>query len=91
MRLADSIITERLAGCVNVLPGITSVYAWEGKIERGQEHLLLIKTRKDRYPALEAHIRQNHPYELPEIIAVPVECGHPAYLQWIDTWLDSTD
>ena len=85
--IADALITEGLAACVNILPGLTSVYRWQNNIETAQEHLLLIKTRQDHYAALEAAIRQIHPYELPEIIAVSVEQGLPEYLQWIDTCL----
>lgn len=87
--IADALITEDLAACVNILPGLTSVYRWQSKIETAQEHLLLIKSRQDRYAALETEIRQIHPYELPEIIAVSVEQGLPEYLQWIDTCLTS--
>lgn len=70
---------------MNILPGITSVYSWEGRIESAQEHLLLIKAHKDRYQAIETALRDNHPYELPEIIAVPIERGLPEYLHWIDS------
>ena len=88
-RIADELISGGLAACVNILPGLTSVYRWQNKIETAQEHLLLIKTRQDRYAELEVAIRQVHPYELPEIIAVSVEQGLPEYLQWIDTCLTS--
>lgn len=88
-QLADSIISGKLAGCVNIVPAITSVYPWNGKIEISPESLLLIKTRKDVYAALESHIKANHPYELPEVIAVPIDCGRAPYLEWIDSWLNS--
>lgn len=83
MALADTLITEKLAACVNVLGACTSVYRWQGEIERADEVPLLIKTTAARYAALEAAIRRVHPYELPEIIAVPVAHGLPGYLEWV--------
>ncbi|WP_020159111.1 divalent-cation tolerance protein CutA [Methylobacter marinus] len=88
-KIARLLVTGRLAACVNILPGILSVYTWQGQVESAQEHLLLIKSSKDRYQALEAAIRDNHPYDVPEIIAVPVEAGLPEYLHWIDSCLSS--
>lgn len=85
--LAHRLVEERLAACVNILPGLTSVYPWQGAIETGRENLLLIKTEKAAYPLLETRLRALHPYELPEIIAVPIERGLPEYLQWISQWL----
>jgi periplasmic divalent cation tolerance protein len=85
--LARRLVGERLAACVNILPGLTSVYPWQGMIETGRESLLLIKTDKAVYPHLEARLRALHPYELPEIVAVPIERGLPDYLQWISQWL----
>lgn len=81
--LANSIISNELAACVNILPGITSIYKWEGKVITDTEHLLMIKTRNDLLQALTAHIKAHHPYSLPEIIAVPIEFSNPAYLEWI--------
>jgi len=83
--LAALLVGQRLAACVNLLAPCASVYRWQGKIEQAQEYPLLIKTTEDRYAALEASIRANHPYELPEIIAVPVTQGLPAYLQWVES------
>jgi len=83
--IARLLVTNNEAACVNILPGITSIYAWQGQIESAEEHLLLIKAHKDRYQAIETTIRDHHPYELPEIIAVPIECGLPEYLKWIDS------
>jgi periplasmic divalent cation tolerance protein len=83
LKLAEDLVGAGLAACVNILPPMTSVYEWKGKLEKGQEHQLVIKTSAARYPELEAHIRLNHPYELPEIIALPVEVGLEAYLDWI--------
>jgi periplasmic divalent cation tolerance protein len=83
-RLADALIEKRLAACVNILAPCRSVYRWKGAVQHDEEHPLLIKTTAERYPALESVIRAGHPYELPEIIAVAIERGLPAYLAWID-------
>ncbi len=88
--LARMLVQERLAACVNVLPGLTSIYPWQGAIESSQEALLLIKTEKALYTRLETRLREQHPYELPEIVAVPVERALPDYLQWISQWLHDT-
>ncbi len=77
------LVAERLAACVNLLPGVTSIYVWQGQEEESAETLALIKTRRELYPALEARLRALHPYEVPEIIAVDVAAGLPAYLQWV--------
>jgi periplasmic divalent cation tolerance protein len=83
LKLANALIEQRAAACVNVLGACTSVYRWQGKVENAEEIPLLIKTTVARYAALEAVIRRLHPYELPEIIAVPVARGLPGYLQWV--------
>jgi periplasmic divalent cation tolerance protein len=83
-RLAGTLVEQRVAACVNILAPCKSVYRWKGEVQREDEHPVLIKTTAGRYPALEAAIRAVHPYELPEIIAVPVERGLPAYLAWVD-------
>jgi len=82
-RLAQSLVEARLAACVNILAPCRSVYRWNGTVENAEEHPMLIKTTRDRYAALEAAIRAVHPYELPEIIAVPLAAGFPAYLDWV--------
>lgn len=82
-KLADALVEGRVAACVNILAPCRSVYRWKGALQRDEEHPVLAKTTADRYPVLEALIRANHPYELPEIVAVPVECGLPAYLDWV--------
>ncbi|MFZ5594300.1 MAG: divalent-cation tolerance protein CutA [Pseudomonadota bacterium] len=82
--LANALVDRGLAGCVNVLPAMRSIYYWKGKRESGEEHLLLIKSRAEAYPDIESIIRETHPYELPEIIAVSIDAGLDAYLSWID-------
>jgi periplasmic divalent cation tolerance protein len=82
-RLADALVEKRLAACVNILAPCRSVYRWKDAVQRDEEHPVLIKSTTDAYPALEAAIRAGHPYELPEIIAVPVERGLSAYLDWV--------
>ena len=82
-RLADALIEKRLAACVNILAPCKSVYRWKDAVQHDDEHPMLIKSTAEGYPALEAAIRAGHPYELPEIIAVPIERGLPAYLDWI--------
>jgi periplasmic divalent cation tolerance protein len=83
LSLARTVVDERLAACVNVVPGVTSVYVWEGKREEAAEVLLVIKTEAHRYPALERRLREQHPYSVPEVLALPVEAGSPAYLAWV--------
>jgi len=82
-RLADSLIQTRVAACVSILAPCRSVYRWKNDIQHDEEYPVLIKTTAERYPALEGAIRAGHPYELPEIIAVPIEHGLPAYLDWL--------
>jgi periplasmic divalent cation tolerance protein len=83
MDLARKLVDERLAACVNVLGDCTSVYRWEGRNESVSEVPVLIKTLAQHYARLEQLIKSVHPYELPEIIAVPISSGLPAYLKWI--------
>jgi len=82
-RIADALIEQRLAACVNILAPCRSVYRWKDALQHDEEHPLLVKTTSERYAALEAAIRAAHPYELPEIVALPVERGLPAYLEWV--------
>ncbi|MGQ0591492.1 MAG: divalent-cation tolerance protein CutA [Gammaproteobacteria bacterium] len=83
-RLSRGLVEGRLAACVNFLPEAGSVYRWHGAIEQSRETLLFIKTTRGRYAAVEAFIRAGHPYELPEVIAVPIERGSVAYLSWLE-------
>ena len=84
LKIARALIERKLAACVNVLAECTSVYRWQGKLETATEVPLLIKTRAAIYDDVEAAIKSLHPYELPEIVAVPIERGLPAYLEWIN-------
>lgn len=83
--IARVLVEKRLAGCVQVLGPITSVYRWKGKVETAGEWLCLIKSRQELYGAVEATIRSLHPYETPEIIAMPVIAGSCDYLRWLET------
>lgn len=90
--LAESLVSERLAACANRIPAMSSTYRWQGKVHTEAEVQLILKTTADRYPALQRRIRELHPYELPEIIAVPVQAGLPDYLSWIrQSVLGNTD
>jgi periplasmic divalent cation tolerance protein len=82
-RLAEELVQNNLAACVNILAPCRSVYRWKGAVQHDEEHPMLIKTTHERYAALEQTLRAGHPYELPEIIAVPIERGLPAYLEWV--------
>ena len=84
-RIATALVERRLAACVNVIPSVVSVYRWKGSIERETESTLLIKTRADHLPALMTAIRELHPYEVPEIVALTVDPTdvNPAYLAWL--------
>ncbi len=82
-RLARTLVEGELAACVQVLPTMVSIYRWQGSVERANESLLLIKTTRAAYPMLEAAIKRNHPYQTPEIIALPVEAGSDDYLNWL--------
>jgi len=83
--IALALVEARLAACVNILPRVQSIYRWQGAVESATEIPLFIKSTATNYPALEAAIRDRHPYQVPEIIALPVEHGLPAYLDWIAT------
>ena len=84
LSIARALVDEGLAACVNVVPGVTSVYRWKGAVDRASEVLLLIKTRSERFEAVRQALVALHPYELPEIIALPIEAGHAPYLAWLD-------
>ena len=86
-KLSRGLVEEKLAFCVNAVPGIQSTYQWEGKIHVDDEILLIVKTRQDRYEALERWVKQNHSYDIPEIISLPIQKGLPEYVQAIDDWV----
>jgi periplasmic divalent cation tolerance protein len=82
-RIARQLVEEKCAACANLLPPVESIYWWEGKVENGNEMLVLFKTTAERYPAFETTLRQLHPYDVPEIIAFGMEQGSPEYLRWV--------
>lgn len=82
-RIASALVDERLVACVNILPGLRSIYRWEGKLCDDAEVLCLMKTRLDLFPALRDRIAILHPYQVPEIIALPLAAGHAPYLDWV--------
>ncbi len=83
-KLSQGILERKLAACVSRLPGLASRYWWKGKIESAREELLIVKTNRRKLPALTEWVRRNHPYEVCEVVALPVAAGNPAYLRWID-------
>lgn len=82
--IADRLVQHKLAACVNIIEGLTSIYRWKGEICRDQECLMLIKSRGYLFNLIEKEIKAHHPYEIPEIISVPLLQGHVPYLRWID-------
>jgi periplasmic divalent cation tolerance protein len=83
-RIAGELVERRLAACVNIVPGLVSVYRWKGAVERDTEVLLVMKTRGERLEALRQALVDLHPYEVPELVALPIVGGHPPYLAWLD-------
>ncbi|MBU0729332.1 MAG: divalent-cation tolerance protein CutA [Proteobacteria bacterium] len=86
-KIADEILGLRLAACVQIVGPVTSKYWWQGKLEQAEEYQCVIKSRQDIYPALESAIKAVHPYDVPEILAVPVLSGNVDYLAWLDAEL----
>jgi periplasmic divalent cation tolerance protein len=87
--LAEGIVNEKLAACVQILPPMTSVYFWEGSVQKDSEHLLLIKTLDEKFDVLERFIEENHSYEVPEIVAMKSEHVSDRYLKWITGYLST--
>lgn len=81
--IAETVVDERLAACVNLVSGLTSIYRWQGQIQHDAEWLLIIKTRRTVYSLLQARLCELHPYEIPEIIVLPIQAGLGDYLDWI--------
>jgi len=86
-KISRGLVESKLAFCVSTLPKVQSTYYWEDKIHVDKEFLLIVKTRQDQYEALETWVKNNHSYEVPEILALPIEQGLPAYLNGIDDWV----
>ncbi len=82
-KLARTVIERRLAGCVNLIPNLTSIYRWQGAIETAHEVLMLIKTSEERLPELESALREMHSYDVPEFVVIALESGNQAYLDWL--------
>lgn len=82
-QIAETVVSEHLAACASIVPGLLSIYRWQGRIQRDSELLLILKTRDAVYPLLENRLRELHPYEVPEIIALPIQTGLAAYLDWL--------
>lgn len=82
-KVATALVEERLAACANIVDGMVSVYRWQGGIQRDEEALIVIKTTADRLPALQSRAVELHPYDVPEVLALPVSDGHAEYLDWV--------
>jgi periplasmic divalent cation tolerance protein len=83
-RIAHALVTEQLAGCVQILPSMQSVYRWQGNVESAAEHLLLIKTSHANFERIQSRIADLHPYQTPEIIGIPITAGSSRYLAWLE-------
>jgi periplasmic divalent cation tolerance protein len=81
--IARALVQEKLAACVNILPGVASIYTWKGKVEEGVEVLLLIKSRSSLWKKVTARVKQLHSYSVPEVVTIPIAAGNPDYLRWI--------
>lgn len=83
VRIARTLVREKLAACVNIVPGVASIYAWEGKVEEGREVLLVIKSRSALSKRLTARVKALHSYAVPEVVTIPIASGNPDYLRWV--------
>ncbi len=84
LKISEAVVKEGLAACCNVVEGVSSIFTWEGDLDKAAECLMIIKTRADLFEKLKQKVEQLHPYDVPEIIAMPVVAGNKAYLEWID-------
>ncbi|MBI4445551.1 MAG: divalent-cation tolerance protein CutA [Acidobacteria bacterium] len=91
LKIARQFVAEQLVACVSIIPDVLSVYKWKGVMEEASEVLLMIKTSQDKLGALMNRLPEVHPYEIPEILALPVAQGHPPYLQWLFEQTDASD
>ena len=89
--IAGKLVTSKAAACVNIIPGVKSVYTWQGKVEKDEELLLMIKTQTHIVPRVIAEVRQVHPYDTPEVISVPMGLGSLPYLDWVEAVDGDTD
>lgn len=83
-KIAFALVEQKLAACCSIIPGVTSIYIWEGKTEKGEEVQLIVKTRSELFPQLMAAVKALHSFQVPEIIMLPITAGLPSYLDWID-------
>lgn len=81
--IAEGLVEDRVAACVNVVPALRSVYRWKDRVQKDEEALLIVKSTRDRFDALKKAVLARHPYELPEVIAIPVDRGHVPYIDWV--------
>jgi len=88
-RIASELVEQRLAACVNIVSGVTSIYRWQGEICRDSEHLLIVKSVRNLWQTLERKVREIHPYDVPEVIAFAIDEGHAPYLTWLNNSLKS--
>lgn len=82
-RIGLQLVEEKLAACVNILPSVHSIYRWQGQVEKAAETLAFLKTAKETFPKLQKRLLELHPYEVPELIGIPIEAGSPHYLRWV--------
>ena len=82
-RITNILLDEKLSACINIIPGVKSIYIWQGEKKSDDEVIMLIKTEKNKFPDLVKRIKELHPYELPEIIGIPINYGLPEYLEWV--------
>jgi periplasmic divalent cation tolerance protein len=87
-KIGATLVGEKLAACANIVPGVSSIFCWENNIQKSEEVLMIVKTRKELYPALQEAVRKVHSYKVPEIIALPIVLGYDKYLDWIGSVTD---